>query len=151
MVRNIVLLVMVLVLSACVSTRSRHGFLAERGETEIIAEVGVDTKDSVLARYGEPSVRPALNNDTWYYITTTTNARAFYNARTTNRAITAFQFDPQTGSVTEVVKYSLDDAINVNLVDRETPTKGKELSFWEQLMGSVGTIPLPQEPQNPGN
>lgn len=140
LLRAIGLFAAILTLTACVSTRSRHGFIMERGETELSAEVGIDSRESVLARYGEPTLRPALNDNTWYYVTTTTNARAFLRTRTTNRNVVAFHFNPE-GTVTAIDNYGLEDGMDVNLVGRETPTRGKELTFWEQLLGSVGQLP----------
>lgn len=144
MFRLIGLFLVVVALTACVSTRARHGYIIERGETELTAEVGIDSKESIIARYGEPTLRPALNDNTWYYIASRSNARAFYETQTTSREIVAFSFD-QDGSVVSVDKLDLDDGQSISLVGRETPTRGKELTFLEQLMGSVGSLPLPEE------
>lgn len=135
-------------LSACVSTRSRHGFVAEANEQELEAQSGIDTKESVIARYGEPSIRPEMNDKSWYYVTFTTNSRAFYRTRTTTREVVAFKFDEE-GVVTGVDRFALEDGIPVNIVDRETPSRGKELSVLEQLLGTVGQLPITEE-QGPG-
>ena len=138
-------------LCACVSTRAQHGYVPERGEDALTAEVGIDTKESVLARYGEPSVRPAMFDDVWYYVSSATNSRAFYKTETTRREVTAFAF-AEDGSVFEVATFGLEDGRPVNIVSRTTPTRGKELSFLEQLIGGVGQVPgLPGGgPQGPG-
>ncbi len=136
-------IVMVLLLSGlmagCVSTRARHGYVVELGEDTVRAEIGLDTRESVLARYGEPSVRPALNDNTWYYISMTDNARAFLNADTTSRKITAVHFDVD-GVVTEIKDVTLEDGQEIAINERVTPTRGKELTFLQQLMGDVGKI-----------
>ncbi|MGV6800495.1 MAG: outer membrane protein assembly factor BamE domain-containing protein [bacterium] len=147
-VTSAILLGTTLLLSACVSTRARHGFVAEANEAELEAQVGIDSKDSVLARYGEPSIRPTLDEEAWYYVTFTTNARAFYRTRTTNRNVVAFRFD-ENDMVKAVDRFELKDGIPVNLVDRETPSRGKELSILEQLLGTVGQLPITEE-QGPG-
>ncbi len=149
MIRVALVLTLTILIAGCVSTRNRHGYVMERGESELSADVGIDSKDSIIARYGEPSVRPPLNDDVWYYISTATNARAFYNPDTTNRTIVAFKFDEE-GKVIEVAEYDLEDGIPVNLVDRETPTRGKELTIIEQLLGSVGQLPAITEGQGNG-
>lgn len=140
-----------LLTAACVSTRAQHGYVPERGETGLEAEVGIDTKESVLARYGEPSVRPAMFDDVWYYVSSATNSRAFYKTQTTRRNVTAFAFD-DGGRVFEVATFGLEDGRPVNIVSRTTPTRGKELSFLEQLIGGVGQLPgVPGGgPQGPG-
>lgn len=125
--------------TACVSTRDRHGYVIERGETELEALAGVDTKESVLARFGEPSMRDSLEGDTWFYATSSTNTRAFFETETFSREIVAFHFDDE-GVVTDVKKYGLEDGIDVAMEDRVTRTRGKELSVLEQLIGGVGQM-----------
>lgn len=138
-----------LVLSGCVSTRSQHGYVVELGESGLDALPGIDSKESVLARFGEPSVRPPLNDDTWYYIAHKTNARAFFRTQVYDRTIVAFNFDGE-GMVTEVSTYTLADGTNVAISDKITATRGKELSFWEQLLGGVGAAALPVPNGQPG-
>ena len=151
MLRALVLGLVAVSLTACVSTRQQHGYVIERGEEALDAQVGIDTRESVLARYGEPSMRPALSDDVWYYVSSGTNSRAFFETETIRRQVTAFAFD-EGGRVAAVETYALEDGQGIDLVGRETPTRGKELSFIEQLMGGAGQIPgLPgQGPQGPG-
>lgn len=139
MLRVIALIAAVATLTACVSTRARHGYIMERGETELSADAGVDSRESVLARFGEPTLRPAMNDSSWYYVTMTTNQRAFFRTQTTNRAVVAFHFDDD-GMVTDVHEFDLEDGADLSIVKRETPTRGKELTFLEQLVGSVGQM-----------
>ena len=153
--RAFVLCLACLGLAACVSTRAQHGYVPERGETALEAEPGIDTKESVLARYGEPSVRPAMFDDVWYYVSSASNSRAFYKTQTTRREVTAFAFD-NGGRVFEVATFGLEEGRPVNIVSRTTPTRGKELSFLQQLLGGVGQVPGlpgggPQGPGGPGD
>ncbi len=136
-----------LALSACVSTRARHGYVIERGETELEAMVGLDTKESVLARYGEPSMRAVLTDDVWYYLSSTSNQRAFYQAETMDREVVAFSFDGE-GGVAEISRYTLADGELIDPVDRVTRTRGKELSVLEQLIGGVGQLPGAVDPDD---
>lgn len=127
-------------LAGCVSNRSSHGYVLERGETGLSALVGVDSKDSVLARYGEPSLIGTFDRDAWYYLSALDASRAFFRPETTARTVIAFHFDDQ-GLVEKVDTIELADAVKVNMASRETPTRGKELGFWEQLLGNVGQLP----------
>ncbi|ADM09703.1 lipoprotein, SmpA/OmlA family protein [Parvularcula bermudensis HTCC2503] len=135
--RIVVFGLIVSALSACVAVEDRHGYVMERGETELSATVGVDTKDSVLARYGEPSIRPPLSDDVWYYVTSSSSSRAFYETETTSRNIVLFAFN-EDDTVADVMTFDLEDGQDINLVNRVTRTRGKELSFFEQLIGGVG-------------
>ncbi|MEM1380346.1 MAG: outer membrane protein assembly factor BamE [Pseudomonadota bacterium] len=125
------------VLSGCVTVRSQHGYVVEFGDSGLDALPGIDSKESVLARFGEPSIRPPLNDDTWYYINQRANARAFLRDEVVQRTVVAFQFDGE-GMVQEVARLNLDDGTNIDLVSRKTATRGKELSLLQQLLGGVG-------------
>jgi outer membrane protein assembly factor BamE (lipoprotein component of BamABCDE complex) len=126
--------------SGCVSVRSSHGYILERGEEEVNARIGIDTKESVLAKYGEPSMIGAFDQNAWYYLASGDQSRAFFRPRVTAREVVAFHFD-EAGAVQSVEKFGLADGLNVKMASRTTPTRGKELSFWEQVLGNVGQLP----------
>ena len=127
-------------LEGCVSVRTAHGYILERGEDGLTAREGIDTKESIIARYGEPSIRGTFDPNVWYYAANRDQARAFFRPEPTAQEVVAFHFDDQ-GTVQTVEKLDLGDSVKVRMVARETPTRGKELSFWEQLLGNVGQLP----------
>lgn len=135
--RPVLALSALLLTTACVGIRDNHGYVMERGETELNAMEGIDTKESVLARFGEPSIRPSMSDDVWYYVSSTSNTRAFFNTETVQREIVVFAFN-EDGTVADVLSYDLADGDTINISDRITRTRGKELSFIEQLIGGVG-------------
>lgn len=145
------LLVAVLTLQACVSIRSNHGYVLERDQEELTAEPGFDTKESVLAKFGEPSMIGTFDRNAWYYLNSYDTSRAFFKPKTQNRSVVAFYFDDQ-GSVSSVEKFGIEDGEKIKMVSRVTPTRGKELNFWEQLLGNVGQLPagIGQEGPTPG-
>ncbi len=150
MIRALFLVFAVFSLQACVSVRSSHGYVLERDQTELTAEIGLDSKESILAKYGEPSMIGTFDDNAWYYLNSLDTTRAFFNAKTKRRFIVGFRFDEE-GVVTEKLTFDLSDSNNMKMVSRETPTRGKELNFWEQLLGNVGQLPagIGQE-QTPG-
>lgn len=127
-------------LAGCVSYRTAHGYVLERGETALTAKAGVDTKESVLAKYGEPSVIGTFDRNAWYYVSALDASRAFFRPEITARTVVAFHFD-KDGIVEKVDTIDLADSVDVKVSSRETPTRGKELGFWEQLLGNVGQLP----------
>lgn len=138
--------------TGCVSVRTSHGYILERGETEVSGRIGLDTKESILAKYGEPSMVGTFDPNAWYYLASFDQSRAFFRPRVTSREVVAFRFD-EAGLVKSVDQIHVDDGIAVKLASRETPTRGKELSVWEQLLGNVGQLPaggLGGEEQSPG-
>ncbi|MFQ5562465.1 MAG: outer membrane protein assembly factor BamE [Parvularculaceae bacterium] len=140
MARVFLLFLSCLVLPGCISFRSNHGYILERGETELTAQLEVDTKESVLAKYGEPSMIGTFNPNVWYYMHSIEATRAFFKPDTKARTIVSFHFNNE-GVVQDIKQFDLSDGGKVKLVSRITPTRGKELSFWEQLLGNVGQLP----------
>jgi outer membrane protein assembly factor BamE (lipoprotein component of BamABCDE complex) len=135
-------------LGGCVSVRSSHGYILERGSNDLTAEVGLDTKESVLAKYGEPSMIGTFNPNAWYYMASMDRARAFFKPETQYREIVAFYFNDKD-VVSDVQKIALADGMDVKISSRTTPTRGKELGFWEQLLGNVGKLPTTEQGQGP--
>jgi outer membrane protein assembly factor BamE (lipoprotein component of BamABCDE complex) len=68
-----------------------------------------------------------------------------------NRAILAVHFD-KDGKVTGLKHYSLKDGHVVAFESRVTPTRGREITFLEQVLGSTPGVPVGQDTsnQNPG-
>ncbi len=151
MFRLFLIIASVLTLQACVSIRSNHGYVLERGQTELTGEPGLDSKESILAKFGEPSMIGTFDTNAWYYLNASNTTRAFFKPRVKRRTVVAFHFDGE-GLVENIETFDLADGDNVKLVSRETPTRGKELNFWEQLLGNVGQLPtaLGQEGPTPG-
>lgn len=151
MFRWILLAAAVVTMQACVSVRTNHGYVLERGQTELTGEPGLDSKESILAKYGEPSMIGTFDPNAWYYLNASDTTRAFFHSKTQQRTVIAFNFDTE-GLVSEVETYTLEDGERIDLVNRVTRTRGKELNFWEQLLGNVGQLPggLGQEGPTPG-
>ncbi|MEZ5921682.1 MAG: outer membrane protein assembly factor BamE [Parvularculaceae bacterium] len=139
-VRVIVFAAALMSLQGCISYRSNHGYVLERGETALTAKEGVDTKESVLAKYGEPSMIGTFDRNRWYYMSSADASRAFFRPETTARQVVEFSFNDD-GVVNTVKTFDLADSVDVKVSSKTTPTRGKELGFWEQLLGTVGQLP----------
>jgi outer membrane protein assembly factor BamE (lipoprotein component of BamABCDE complex) len=126
--------------SACSPTQSYNGFLPDRNNQEIPdPQVGVDTRDTVVARFGSPSTTAVFDQDAWYYVSSVQESIAFYTPRITERRVMVVRFDGDM--VSGVEKYGLERGRVVNYSDDVTPTRGRELGFLEQLLGNVGRAP----------
>ncbi len=128
--------------SACTPVVRRHGFVPETAPLSEITP-NEDNKATVLSKYGNPSTQGTFDDDTWYYITDVREQLGYLRPESSARAIYAVKFS-DGGMVTEVINYNLEDARSVNLVDRKTPTRGRELTILEQLLGNVGRLPADQ-------
>lgn len=130
--------------AACNPTLRTHGYRYTEGEVPEITP-GEHTQASILEMLGSPSVRGTFDENTWYYMTDTREYLSYLRPSTQARRIIAIRFDDD-GSVSEVEEYDMDDGRQVALVGRETPTRGRELSVLEQILGNVGRMPTEQLP-----
>lgn len=121
---------------ACAPVVSQRGYIPDEEKFAAI-QSGIDDKSSVEERLGTPTNIATFDGDVWYYISSTEEQFAFFEPETTERRILAIGFDAQ-GKVTKIDKYTLDDGMVVAFADGETPTRGRELSFLQQMFGNIG-------------
>jgi outer membrane protein assembly factor BamE (lipoprotein component of BamABCDE complex) len=94
----------------------------------------------------------AFDPNTWYYISQVTDQMAFHTPNIRRRDVVAINFDKSDDKVLAVNTYSLKDGHVVPFNKRSTPTRGRELSVIEQILGNIGNGQiLPQEDINPGS
>lgn len=120
----------------CTPTFDNRGNLPHPEDlAKIVA--GQTTRDEVQQLLGSPSSSLNYGNESWQYISQRLESVAFFKPDLLERKVVAIDFDAQ-GVVTRVVIKGLEDGQDIVIVDRETPTAGKELTILEQLMGNVG-------------
>jgi len=100
-------------------------------------KVGKMGKSDVMALIGTPSNTTTFGDDTWYYIASKIKTYAFYSPEELERQVVVVDFE-KTGMVKNVQTLTLKDGKVVNLVSRETPAPGRDLTVIEQLLGNVG-------------
>jgi outer membrane protein assembly factor BamE (lipoprotein component of BamABCDE complex) len=86
---------------------------------------------------GSPTAIGTFEDTRWYYITRKTEQLAFYEPDLIEATIVLVEFD-QAGFVKQVAHLSNDQARDIDPVSRTTPTKGREMSVIEQLLGNLG-------------
>ena len=138
---------------ACMPMTSYSGFQAiEVNPADL--KVGEDTKSTVMGKLGSPSATSTFDPNIWFYMSQTTDRVAFYQPRVAMRDIVAVTFDKSTEQVLAVNSYTLRDGKVFAYNSRETPTRGRELSILEQLLGNVGrggVLPNSDEEGVPGS
>jgi outer membrane protein assembly factor BamE (lipoprotein component of BamABCDE complex) len=140
-----------LAVGACTPTNSFQGFQAIDASPNDV-KVGTDTRATVLARLGTPTEKSVFDTETWYYLSQVTNRTAFYRPRVTKRDVVAIAFDKTTQQVVSVNDYTLKDGRVIAYNDRETPTRGREMTILEQLIGSISAASaLPPSDTGPGH
>ncbi len=136
---------------ACTPTNSFQGYQAiEAAPADV--KVGTDTRATVLARLGTPTTKSVFDNEVWFYMSQVSNQTAFYRPRVTKRDVVAITFDKTTQQVITVNDYTLKDGRVIAYNDRETPTRGREMTILEQLLGSISAASaLPPSDTGPGH
>lgn len=138
----------------CAPIRQTNGYQAIEHKPAD-SKVGVDTKSTVLETLGSPSVISTFDPNVWFYMSQRTDQMSFHAVRVIRRSVIQITFDKASEKVTDVKSFALKDGKVIAYNGRETPTRGRELSIIEQLLGNVGRGSLlpPTEPtpgQRPG-
>lgn len=145
-IKIIPILLIALFSSACNPILRTHGYIPNNDRPEEV-NPQTDTKASVLARLGNPSLRGTFDEiskeDTWYYMTSVRQRTAYLRPLIEARSITEIAFNEE-GQVTQVREYNIADRHLVDYVKRKTPTRGRELSVFEQIFGTIGRLPTQQ-------
>ncbi len=123
--------------AACAPITTYSGFQAIDANPKDV-KVGSDTKSVVRGRLGSPSATSTFDPNVWFYIDQVKETVAFRMPKTTRRDVTAIAFNKDSEVVESVSQYSLKDGKVIAFNDRETPTRGRELTIFEQLIGTVG-------------
>ena len=121
---------------ACSPIVDTHGFLVDDERLAGITP-GQSTARDVLGALGTPTSVAPFDDRTWLYIGQRTEKVAFFAPEVTERRVLVLRFD-ETGLLAAMEDLSTEDGQYVELVERETPTLGREVTFLEQVIGNLG-------------
>ncbi|MFC3070128.1 outer membrane protein assembly factor BamE [Phenylobacterium soli] len=139
--------------AACAPISSYSGFQAIESDPKDV-KVGVDTKSTVRGKLGSPSATSTFDPNVWFYMNQVKERVAFRRPKVVARNVTAIAFDKDSEQVTDVRSYTLKDGKVIAYNTRETPTRGREMTIIEQMLGAVGhgtMLPRDEEEGVPGN
>lgn len=128
-------------LSACGNTVQLRGNTPDPEDIAAI-QPGVQSRQDVIDLLGSPSTVSTFQDRKWYYIGQKTEEIAFMKPQVIDRKVLVITFD-ETGLVESTKNYTMADAQDVDPVDRETPTEGRDLTLLQQLFGNVGKFTNP--------
>ena len=138
--------------AACAPITSYSGFQAIESDPKDV-KVGTDTKSTVRGKLGSPSTTSTFDPNIWFYMNQVKQRVAFRKPTVIARNVTAITFSKENEQVESVNNYTLKDGKVIAFNGRETPTRGRELTILEQLLGNVGRgSMLPRDDEGvPGN
>lgn len=123
-------------LQGCAGEVATHGDMIQDEKLAQIVPFQQSQRD-VLAILGSPSTVSVLDGEAWYYIGDRRESLAFFKPELLERDTVVISFDPN-GMVTGVDKTTADEEIGIEVVERETPTHGSDLTMIEQFLGNLG-------------
>lgn len=128
-----------LALAGCAVFEQPRDPRGNRVDPELVNELvpGVQTRTDVLALLGSPTVTPAFDDVTWYYVGGMTRQRVGRQQALQEQEVIAVHFRVD-GTIDRVERLGIDDAVAVSPVARVTPTPGTEQSIMQQLFGNIG-------------
>jgi len=123
--------------TACAPISTYSGFQAIESDPKDV-KVGEDTKSTVRAKLGSPSATSTFDPNIWFYMNQLKQRVAFQRPHVISRNVTAIAFNKETEKVESVHNYTLKDGKVIAYNTRETPTRGREMTILEQMLGAVG-------------
>jgi outer membrane protein assembly factor BamE (lipoprotein component of BamABCDE complex) len=140
--RSFLLAAVLIGAAACQPTIDYRGYQARSGDLAKV-QVGMP-KAEVEALLGSPSTTAsvALQGDSYYYISSRVEQTALLDPKETDRQVFAVRFDAND-QVVSFANYGIEDGQVVNISSRRTPTRGKELTIVQQLLGNIGRFSGP--------
>ncbi|RME63669.1 MAG: outer membrane protein assembly factor BamE [Alphaproteobacteria bacterium] len=127
---------LVCALPACSRINYQRGYLADPAMMAAVAP-GVDNRDSVEKMLGRPSLASEFDDTTWYYVSQKAEQFAFFTPKPVEHKVVAIRFNDK-GDVTAIDNFGLDDIVDITPHSDKTATRGKEITFLQQLFGNVG-------------
>jgi outer membrane protein assembly factor BamE (lipoprotein component of BamABCDE complex) len=125
-----------LALTACELPVQVHGNLPDDQDIARL-EPGKQGRADVSNLLGSPSATSTFQDDTWYYVGVKQTQFAFLSPDVKERNVLVVKFD-ENDRLASTQLYTQNDMLPVDLVDRETPTEGRDLTVVQQLLGNLG-------------
>lgn len=101
--------------------------------------VGVSSRADVEALLGSPSTTGTFDDGAWYYISGVTRQPPGRTLALEDQRVIAVMFDGR-GTVREIRRLGQDDARDVRVVSRVTPSPGNDRTLLQQLFGNLGRL-----------
>ncbi len=121
--------------SAC-NTGNATGYVPTTAEIQQI-QIGADNRSSMQERFGPPTIIGESSN-VWYYIAQQRRYPGSLPTQEVERRILAIRFEGD--SVAGVTEFGEEIGRDVPISRYTTETGGRELTLWDQMLGSIGNM-----------
>ncbi|MEQ1510149.1 MAG: outer membrane protein assembly factor BamE [Sphingopyxis sp.] len=140
--------------TGCTQLRTHEGYIVDQTLLDSVV-VGIDNRESVASTLGRPTFSgqfgsvngqqgmiQADQSRDWYYLSRNNSALAFARPVTREQLLVHVQFDA-LGNVIAIERSGVERVARINPESDETPTLGRNSSFFEELFGNIGTVGAP--------
>lgn len=128
-----------LLVTACAETVNTRGQIILPTRLAQV-HVGQTTRQDVIQLLGSPSAQGTMNDNRWYYITTSIGTTSLDPYDLKSRQVVIIDFDPKTDVVASLTEKSATDGKEVSPDEHTTPTHGQSMGIIDQLTGSLGGL-----------
>lgn len=128
--------------------------VTERGRQELLMKAGNIIEGQMSMRdvqhmLGTPSTRSQFGQESWYYVSGRKETVAFFEPELVDQQVLRIAYD-ERGIVNKVEFYDQNQAQDIAISDRVTPTSGQEYGIVEQLLGNIGRFNKKRDPLSGG-
>lgn len=123
-------------LTGCSTIKAYHGYIPDPEKVDAIRE-DIDTKQSVVAMLGDPTMKATFDDNNWYYYNKRTERWAFFKEKVVEMNILAITFDNED-YVSDIKHYTVADNKVIDPVSKKTITHGRDVNFLAELFGNIG-------------
>jgi outer membrane protein assembly factor BamE (lipoprotein component of BamABCDE complex) len=131
--------------AACSPRIDNHGNTVDPDRLAKVVP-GTHSRNDVARLFGSPSSVSLFDGEVWFYVGDRTETLAFLEPEVTERQVVVVRFTGQ-GIVDAVDVFGRERGKPVEVVDRETPTSGNEITVLQQLLGNVGRFEGQKNPK----
>lgn len=125
-----------LAVASCAPTvRTTGNLLSETKLAKI--QPAVSTRHDVEQTWGPPTTVAPFDPNVWYYIGETTAQQGVFEPEVQKRQMVRVTFGPDD-IVSELAALDPANGREIAIVDRKTPTAGKEFTAFQQFIGNLG-------------
>lgn len=121
---------------ACSPIYDDHGYVPLETDLQQV-KVGVDTRDTVKEKLGDPSTGGVVSEGDYYWIRSRFRTIGPSKPEVIDRQVVSVSFD-RGGRVANVERFGLDRGRIVPLSRRVTSSSTQNKSFMRQLLGNLG-------------
>ncbi len=129
---------MALIVSGCTPIIATRGNLISPTKFQQV-QPNTSTRADVMQFWGPPTTTSPFDQNVWYYIGETTTQKGIFAPEVEKRRLIRVKFDAQNNdTVVEVADLDPKAAQNIDVVNRTTPTAGKDYTAVQQFVGNLG-------------